>query len=74
MVSGADLRADEELAKHADWAEEILSRRQVTADNADAVLKEEIGKVFCKVLEHAGVYKDIDAFMRFIDYVDRKGE
>ncbi len=74
MVRGEDPRADEQLAKHADWAEDILSRRAVTADNAETVLKEEVGQVFCKVLEHAGVYKNEQAFMRFIDEVNGKGE
>ncbi len=70
MLSGADIRADERLAAHADWAEDILRRRTVTAENVDEVLREEIGKVFAKVLEHAGVYKRTpegqEAFMRFI--------
>lgn len=58
MLSGADLRADDELAIHADWAYEILARRDdFTAESADAILREEIGKVFVKVLEDAGVYK-----------------
>ena len=29
----------------------------LNADNVDAILKEEVGKVFVTVLEHAGVYK-----------------
>ena len=74
MTEGADLRADEVLAKHADWAEDILARRSVTADNVKDVLKEEIGAVFCKVLEHTGVYKNPEAFTRFIDSVNERSE
>lgn len=74
IVSGKDIRSDETLAKHADWTEEILSRREVSNDNIEAVLKEEIGVVFSKVLEHAGVYKRDEkgkqAFVRFIDFVN----
>ena len=74
MAEGRDISADEELAKHADWAKDILSRREVTAENVDEILREEIGAVFAKVLEHAGVYKRDDAgraaFLRFIDAVN----
>ena len=75
IKSGRDLRADEALAKHADWAEEFMSRRSVTAENAGEVIREEIGLVFSKVLEHAGVFKRDEAgragFMRFAEYVNR---
>ncbi|MBQ8826914.1 MAG: galactose-1-phosphate uridylyltransferase, partial [Oscillospiraceae bacterium] len=64
------VRADEAIAKHADWAEEIVSRNDVTAENINEILQKEIGTVFSKVLEHAGVYKRNDegiaAFNRFI--------
>lgn len=43
----------------------------VTEENLDEILKQEIGKVFVKVLEDAGVYKCTEegrtAFLRFID-------
>ncbi len=74
MVSGRDIRADETLSKHADWAEDILSRYDVTAENVEQILRDEIGKVFSKVLEHAGVYKrgadGKAAFMRFVEKVN----
>ncbi len=57
LVSGGDLRADERTAKHADWAEELKTRRCFTQENAMAILQEEVGRVFAQVLEHAGVYK-----------------
>ena len=75
MLAGSDLRADPALAAHADWAETILRTRDFTAENAEAVLREEVGKVFMHVLEHAGVYKRTPegraAFLRFIDHVNR---
>ncbi len=62
-----------ELEKHADWAEEFASRRSITAENVSDVIKDEIGKVFMKVLEHAGVYKrnskGIAAFGRFVSTI-----
>ena len=60
-----------ELEQHAAWAKEIAARRtDLTKDNVDGILKEEIGLVFVHVLEDAGVYKCTDegraAFRRFI--------
>ena len=75
MLQGRDLRADVALAPHADWAEEILSRRDFNAENAESVLQDEVGHVFMRVLEHAGVYKRDEtgkaAFLRFIAEVNR---
>ena len=74
MLNGADLRADERTASHADWAEEILARRPFNEENADQVLQEEVGGVFEKVLEDAGVFKrdaaGRAAFRRFLDCVN----
>ena len=76
MLEGRDLRADPALAAHADWAEDILRRRDFNAGNAEAVLREEVGHVFMLVLEHAGVYKRTPegraAFQRFLAYVNSK--
>lgn len=71
IVTGADIRKDEELAKHADWVEEFLPRYQsVDQDNIMDILHKEIGNVFMEVLEDAGVYKRDDAgqaaFDRFL--------
>ena len=73
IVAGEDLRKDEALAKHADWADELKKTYTFTADNVEEILKKEIGIVFMKVLEHAGVYKCTEegrqAFLRFVDSV-----
>ena len=59
-----------ELEKQAEWAEELRSRYTFTKENADEILRQEVGAVFAKVLEHAGVYKcneqGREAFLRFI--------
>lgn len=64
------VRSDPVLEKHADWAEEFAPKYNITADNADDIIKAEIGKVFAQVLEHAGVFKrteeGIAAFNRFV--------
>ena len=70
----ADAPLTGELEKHAPWAEELKAKYAFSADNAEEILKAEVGKVFAKVLEHAGVYKRNEdgkaAFMRFIDCVN----
>ncbi|MCR5743257.1 MAG: UDP-glucose--hexose-1-phosphate uridylyltransferase [Lachnospiraceae bacterium] len=72
LLAGRDLRADEVLSKHADWADMIKEKySDINASNVDDILKTEIGIVFMKVLEHAGVYKNDaagrEAFMRFVN-------
>jgi len=73
MLSGADLRGTETTAAHAEWAEEILKRRHFTAENAETVLQEEVGRVFERVLEDAGVFKRDEqgraAFRRFLESI-----
>ena len=69
--NGVDLRADETLAKHADWVEEFSPKYQeINASNIDRIIEEEIGLVFMEVLEDAGVYKRTEegqaAFDRFV--------
>ena len=57
-MNGENLRENKELAKHADWAEEFMARHlEFNADNAEEIIKDEIGQVFAQVLECAGVYK-----------------
>ena len=58
---------------NAEWAEEILKRRRFTVENAEAVLQEEVGRVFEHVLEDAGVFKRDEqgraAFRRFLESI-----
>ncbi len=74
ILSGADIRADAELAKHADWVDGFLPKYgQVTPENIAGIIQYEIGQVFARVLEDAGVYKCTPegrgAFLRFIESV-----
>ena len=73
LVSGADLKADELTAKHAEWAESFRSNYDINESNALDIVKKETGIVFSKVLEHAGVYKRDEAgkaaFIRFLDTI-----
>ncbi len=72
ILAGKDIRSNEAIAKHADWVEEFRgSYPAITEENVEEILKQEIGKVFKKVLEDAGVYKCTEegrqAFMRFVE-------
>ncbi len=72
ILSGADLRKDELLEKHADWVEEFLPRYpQINKDTVMDIIHKEIGNVFMQVLEDSGVYKRNEegqaAFDRFIE-------
>lgn len=76
ILEKQDIRANEVLAKHADWVEEFLPKyEKVTEDNVTEILQKEIGIVFAEVLQDAGVYKCTkdgrDAFLRFVDFVNR---
>ena len=78
--TGRDIRADEQLEKHADWIDELKEKYPSLAENGekelDEILRKEIGLVFAKVLEHAGVYKRTEegqeAFGRFIREVNNE--
>lgn len=61
----------EKIQKHIPWLTEcVLKYDDINECNVISILKEEIGKVFVKVLEDAGVYKCTEegrnAFERFI--------
>ena len=72
ILEGKDIRGNEQIAKHADWVDEFLpSYSDVSKENIGHILEQEVGKVFCQVLEDAGVYKNTEkgkkAFRRFIE-------
>ena len=75
ITEGKDIRSFDELLKHADWAEEFIPKYEgkINKENVDEILKAEIGKVFVKVLEDAGVFKrdkkGREYFMKFIESV-----
>ena len=71
ILERKDIRSNDQIAKHADWVEEFLpAYADVNEDNIMHILEQEVGKVFCQVLEDAGVYKctdeGLEAFRRFI--------
>ncbi len=75
ILDGSDIRANETLEKHADWVDEFMADYQakgisVDESNVNEIIEQEVGKVFCQVLEDAGVFKcneeGLAAFERFI--------
>lgn len=70
MVSGADVASIEAIAKHADWAKQIKAKHEITAENCDKIIRDEIGIVFASILEQCGVYDRSEngkaQFLKFI--------
>lgn len=70
ILEGKDIRSNDSIEKHADWVDEFLPNYpEINALNVGKILQQEVGKVFCQVLEDAGVYKctpeGMEAFERF---------
>ena len=72
LVNGTDCREDESLVKHAEWADELKEKyKTFDRDTVDSVLEKEIGLVFEKVLEDAGVFKrDEKGKKAFIEFTE----
>ena len=71
ILEGKDIRENEAIEKHAHWAYGFLANYDdVNKNNVMDIIQAEIGKVFVKVLEDAGVYKctpdGLEAFLRFV--------
>lgn len=68
VMNGNDIRASEEISKHADWIDEWKDGYDLTSkEKIHEALKTEIGRTFAKILGCAGVYKNNEDFMRFVD-------
>lgn len=75
LLNGEDLYQNPLIAKHAKWAYEFSQKYgRFDSERITEIIEREIGIVFTKVLEDAGVYKCTsdgrEAFQRFIDYVN----
>ena len=71
ILAGSDIRQDELISKHADWVDEFLPEyKNINESNIMEILENEVGLVFVKILEDAGVFKrdnkGQEAFDRFI--------
>ena len=72
IVEDKDISENEMIEKHTKWVERFLPKYDtITKENVMDILKEEVGIVFTKVLEDAGVYKCTEegrtAFARFLN-------
>ena len=72
IVEGKDISENEMIEKHTKWVQKFLPKYDtITKENVMDILKEEVGIVFTKVLEDAGVYKCTEegrtAFTRFLN-------
>ena len=74
MLKNGDVSSVESIAKHAEWAAQVKrDHPEMNEANAEHILQQEVGKVFVKVLENAGVYKCTaegrKAFRMFVESV-----
>lgn len=71
ILNHKSIRENTDIEKHADWVEEWIEGYHITAENIHGIIQKEIGNVFVKVLECAGVFKRTPegrkAFERFIN-------
>lgn len=74
LMSGADLSENKKTIVHKEWVETFKNNySEINKNNVYEILRQEIGKTFVTVLEHAGVYKrdtlGMQAFDRFIEQI-----
>ncbi|MDD7267660.1 MAG: UDP-glucose--hexose-1-phosphate uridylyltransferase [Lachnospiraceae bacterium] len=72
--TGQDISKHPELEKHADWYRQLQERYpQINKEDITAVLEHEVGRIFVRVLEDAGVFKRNKegkaAFLRFTESI-----
>lgn len=71
-ASGNGAAGEHPLAKHAPWIERLLATHgtNLAEDKAEALLRDEVGRIFLRVLSDAGVFKQDDkgqaAFAAFL--------
>lgn len=74
IIKGIDMDKNEKTVPHKTWAEEVVRNHpEIDNSNVTEILKQEVGKVFVSVLEHAGVYKRDEqgrkAFDKFMNQI-----
>lgn len=73
-----EIKSDIDICKHAEWIISLLEKYTLPLSNTEAevLLKTEIGEIFAKVLEDAGVFKRTEigktAFESFLASIDIK--
>lgn len=73
LLHGKDILSDERIAKHKEWADEIVKNNEITAENCMKILQDEIGKVFADILSQCGVFdrnaEGKEQFLKFLNSV-----
>ena len=74
IINGDDISKDEIISKHTQWAEEIKKNNNITPENCEEIIRNEIGKVFADILSQCGVFerteKGKNQFLKFIEFVN----
>lgn len=67
-----DISKDEVVAKHSDWYNYIIEKySDINENNAEDILRKEVGLKFLEVLNHAGVFKrDSEGFAGFDRFIN----
>lgn len=76
ILENQNLYEIETISKHAEWVDTWRDEYRITEENIHAIIQEEIGKTFVKILECAGVFKRTpegkEAFGRLIAVLSRQ--
>ncbi len=77
ILENRDFSSDPEISSHYEWVSEFRKKYDVIDENnIDKILNDEVGLVFMKVLEYAGVYKQDEkgyqGVLRFVVAVNEK--
>ncbi|MCT4563911.1 MAG: UDP-glucose--hexose-1-phosphate uridylyltransferase [Maledivibacter sp.] len=72
---GKNIEEEESLKKHIQWFNYLKEKyKDIDKSRVDIILREEVGKKFMSVLEHAGVFKVNDkgrsAFIKFLESIN----
>ena len=68
ILSGKDVAANEDIAKHAKWVLDFTKNYdKIDESDIDGILQDEIGKVFSLVLEDAGVFKQTEEGLKYFE-------
>lgn len=65
------IKNNEELEKHCDWLKTYLESEigEIVYADIDKFIKTAIGETFSRVLKDCGVFKNLDSFMKFVDFI-----
>ena len=72
ILENKNIDENKQIEKHSNWVKSFINNYdEITKENIDKIIKQEIGKTFLTVLEHAGVFKRDEkgqkAFEKFIN-------